>query len=173
MNKSRLALLITLTITAAIFRVLPHPPNFSPIAALALFGGAHFADKRAAFLVPLTAMFLSDLALGLHELIPVIYGCFVLIVGLGLVLRRYRSPTWVVGLSVTASVLFFVITNFAVWASSGMYPRNGTGLLACYVAALPFFGNTVAGDLLFSSALFGVQALAEWRVPRLRESVLA
>jgi hypothetical protein len=157
-----------MVVAAAAFRILPHPPNFSPIAAVALFGGAHFADRRAAFLVPLAAMFLSDLVLGLHALMPVIYGCFALVVCLGLLLRQRRSPVHIAALTLTASLLFFTISNFAVWAFSGMYPRTGAGLAACYAAALPFFQNTLAGDLCFTTVLFGGMALAEWRFPKLQ-----
>ncbi len=154
-------------VAAAAFRILPHPPNFSPIAALALFGGAQFADKRAAFLVPLAAMFLSDLVLGLHALMPVIYGCFALVVCLGMLLREQRSPLRIVALALSASALFFTVTNFAVWAFSGMYPETGAGLGACFAAALPFLQNTLAGDLCFTAVLFGGMALAEWTFPKL------
>ncbi len=155
-------------VTAAAFRILSHPPDFSPIAALALFGGAHFADKRAACLVPLAAMFLSDLVLGLHALLPVIYGCFALVVCLGFLLRERRSAGRSAMLALGASVLFFSMSNLAVWAFSGIYPKTGAGLAGCYVAALPFFQNTVAGDLCFSTVLFGGMALAEWRFPKLQ-----
>lgn len=153
---------------AAALRLLPHPLNFSPIAALALFGGAHVVDKRAAFLVPLAAMFLSDLVLGLHALIPVIYGCFSLVVCLGFLLRERRGARRVATLALGASVLFFSMSNLAVWAFSGMYPKTSAGLVACYVAALPFFQNTAVGDLCFTAVLFGSMALAERRFPELQ-----
>jgi hypothetical protein len=168
MNKPRFIVLTGMIVAAAAFRILPHPPNFSPIAALALFGGAHFADKRAAFLVPLAAMFLSDLVLGLHALIPIIYGCFALAVCLGLLLRERRNPVRIAALALGASVLFFAVSNFAVWVFSGMYPRTGAGLVACFMAALPFFQNTLAGDFCFTGVLFGGMALAEWRFPKLQ-----
>ena len=162
MNRPRFATLVGMIVAAAAFRMLPHPPNFSPIAALALFGGAHFTDKRAAFLVPLAAMFLGDLVLGLHALIPIIYGCFALVTCFGFLLRDHGSPGRIVVLTLGSSVMFFTVTNFAVWAFSDMYPKSSAGLAACYAAALPFFQNTVAGDLVFSSILFGGMALAEW-----------
>lgn len=168
MNKPRFFLLAAMIVAAAAFRILPHPPNFSPVAALALFGGAHFTDKRAAFLVPLAAMFLSDLVLGLHALMPVIYGCFALVVCLGFRLRERRGAGRIAMVALGASVLFFGLSNLGVWAFSGMYPKTGAGLAACYAAALPFFQNTVAGDWCFTTVLFGGMALAEWRLPRLR-----
>jgi hypothetical protein len=169
-NNLRFTVLAGMILGAAAFRVLPHPPNFSPIAALALFGGAQFADKRAAFLVPLTAMFLGDLALGMHATMPVVYGCFALMVCVGFWLRRRRSAGRVVAAALGASLLFFAVTNFAVWAGTGMYPKTVGGLAACYTAALPFFQNTLLGDLFFSGVLFGGLAMAERRLPELRET---
>lgn len=169
-NRLRFTVLVGMILAAAAFRIFPHPPNFSPIAALALFAGAQFTDKRSAFLVPLAAMFLADLVLGLHALIPVIYGCFALIVCLGFWLRRQRSAGRIAVTALTGSILFFIFTNFAVWAGAGMYPKTLAGLAECFVAALPFFQNTLAGDLIFNAMLFGGIALAEWRLPQLRES---
>lgn len=153
---------------AALSRLVPHPPNFTPVAAMALFAGARFADRRAAFLVPLAAMLLSDLAIGLHGLIPVIYGSFALIVCMGLWLRRREGAPAVAGVALAGSLLFFVTTNFAVWALGSPYPKTAQGLLACYTAAIPFFGNTVMGDLFYSAMLFGSFALGESRFPVLR-----
>jgi len=169
LNRLRFSTLTGMVLAAALFRILPHPPNFSPIAAIALFGGAQFADKRAAFAMPLAAMFLSDLVLGLHTLTPVVYGCFALVVCLGLWLRRQRSAGRIAVAALVGSVLFFAITNFAVWAGTNMYPRTAAGLAGCYTAAIPFFGNTLAGDFTFTTVLFGGLALAECRLPRLRE----
>jgi hypothetical protein len=149
--------------------LIPHPPNFAPIASMALFGGAHFQDKRAAVLVPLAAMFLSDLFIGLHGLIPVVYGSFAAISCLGMFLRGRIKPGAVAAAAVGGSTLFFITTNFAVWAMGSMYPKTLAGLLACYSAAIPFFGNTVCGDLFYCGALFGAMALAEAGVPAVRE----
>jgi hypothetical protein len=117
-------------------------------------------------------MFLADLALGLHALVPVVYGCLVLTVCLGFWLRRRRSAGRIVAAAVVESVLFFGVTNFAVWAMTSLYPRDFSGLTTCYAAAIPFFRNTLAGDLIFSGVLFGGMAMAEWRLPRLREPCL-
>lgn len=148
---------------------------------MALFGGACFAHRRAAFVVLLAAMFLSDLAigllsgnlsLGLHRLIPVVYGSFALIVCLGFWLRTRRTVVPIAGATLTGSVLFFALTNFGVWAGS-LYPNTWEGLVACYVAAIPFFHNTLLGDAVYSIALFGGLALAEKGLPALREPALA
>ncbi len=94
---------------AAASRLLPHPPSFTPVAAMALFGGATFTDKRAAFLVPLGGLFLSDLVIGLHALMPVVYGAFALIVGIGFWLRGRRRATRIIAAAVASAVLFFVL----------------------------------------------------------------
>ena len=173
MNKHRLTVLIGMVLTAAMSRLIPHPPNFTPIAALALFGGANFADKRTAFLVPLAALFLSDLFLGFAMLTPVVYGSFALIVCLGLWLRRRRTVGPIAAAAFTGAVMFFILTNLGVWALTPLYPRTLNGLTECYVAALPFFRNTFAGDLMYSGLLFGGLVVAEKRWPSLAEAAPA
>ena len=182
MYRLRFLVLVGMILAAAASRLIPHPPNFAPIGAMALFGGACFAHRRAAFVVPLAAMFLSDLAigllsgnlsLGLHRLIPVVYGSFALIVCLGFWLRSRRTVLPIAGATLAGSVLFFVLTNFGVWALGSLYPNTWEGLVACYVAAIPFFHNTLLGDAVYSTALFGGLALAEKGLPALREPVLA
>ncbi len=158
-------------LAAAASRLIPHPPNFSPIAALALFGGAQFGDKRLAFLVPLAAMFLSDLVLGLHSLILVIYGCFALIVCFGFWVRQKQNVRRIGAAVLAGAILFFIVTNFGVWATGSFYPKSGGGLLTCYVEAVPFFWNTLAGDLCYSGILFGALHAAEWRWPALRPTL--
>jgi len=157
-------------IAAAVSRLLPDPPNLTPIAAMALFGGATFTDKRAAFLVPLLPLFLTDIFLGFSGLTAVVYGSFALIVCLGFWLRRRQSAGRIVAAALCGSMLFFILTNLAVWALTPLYPKTLSGLSECYVAALPFFRNTLAGDLLYSGLLFGGLAMAERRWPRLAEA---
>jgi len=164
-----LALLVFISAAAA-SRLLPHPPNFTPIAAIALFGGASFYDRRVAFLVPLAAMLLSDLVIGFHRLMPLVYGSFALTVLLGFWLRRRRTPQTVLGVALASSAVFFAITNFGVWAMGSLYPHTLEGLIAAYVAAIPFFRNTVLGDLCYASVLFGGFALLERPFPVLREA---
>lgn len=163
-------ILLVVVAAAAAARLLPHPPNFTPIAAMALFGGAHFADRRLAFALPLAAMFVSDLLLGLHPLIPVVYAAFVLITIIGLQLRRRRSVGTVTAAAVVSSVLFFLLTNFGVWALTALYPKTASGLFTTYVAAIPFFRNTLAGDLFYAAVVFGGFALLERIFPALRET---
>ena len=172
MNSLRFSVLAGMVLTAALSRLIPHPPNFSPIAAIALFGGAQFTNKWAAFLVPLVAMFLSDLVLGLHALIPIIYACFALSVCLGFWLRRHRSAIRVLCMTLLASALFFFITNFAVWAFSSIYPKTAFGLISCYAMAIPYFPNTVLGDLAYSTVLFGGLWLTERTIVKTREPLV-
>ncbi len=144
------------------------PYNFTPILALGLFGGAWFTDRRSAFIVPLVAMALSDLLIGLYPMLPVIYACVAASVLLGFALRRARiTPIRVILAAVGSASGFYLVTNFAVWLVSGMYPLTGTGLLASYVAGLPFYPATLAGTLFWSTALFGGYALLSRRFPKL------
>jgi len=167
-HSPRIAYVLTLLITAILCRWLPHPPNFTPVLAIAMFGGAAFGNRWLAFGIPLLVMFVSDLILGMHAGMPVIYATLVGIVFLGRWVRRKQSALRVAGGALTASVAFFVITNFAVWASGTLYPLSVAGLGACYIAAIPFFANTLASTFLFSALLFGSLALGEKRLPALR-----
>lgn len=169
MKHSRLAFILGLIVAAAVARILPHPWNFTPVGAVALFAGAHLRSRRLAYAVPLAAMLASDLVIGLHALMPVVYACFALTVGIGGVLRGRRTLLPIAGATLASSVLFFVVTNFAVWALGGWYPLSLSGLIACYVAGIPYFRNTLLGDALYAAVLFGGVALAERAFPSLRE----
>jgi hypothetical protein len=144
-----------LVLAAALSRLLPHPPNFTPLAAIAL-SSAVYLDKRYAFVVPIAALLISDAVIGFYDGMAWVYGCFIATGFIGLWLRTHKSPLPVVGAALASSTLFYVVTNFAVWLNGTMYPKTWEGLLACYVAAIPFFQNTVAGDLAFTAALFGL-----------------
>jgi len=176
--KVRLAVMGGMIFAAVFARLIPHPPNFAPISAMALFAGAHFDRRLFAFAVPLAAMLLSDAVFellfgwGFHANLPAVYASFAAIVALGFVLRGRTRPTVVVGASLTASTLFFAVTNVSVFLTSPLYPKTATGLGACFVAALPLFGNTVAGDLFYTGVLFGSFALAARRFPLLRPAAL-
>jgi hypothetical protein len=169
MKMNRFTVLIAMVAAGTAARLIPHPPNFSPMAALALFGGATFANRRVAFLVPLAAMLLSDLVLGFSVITPVVYGSFALITCLGLWLRRRQTVGRLAIASVAAAVLFFTVANFGVWALDNYYPRTLPGLTECYTAAIPFFRNTLGSNLFYSAVLFGGLALAERRWPWLAE----
>ena len=170
MFKPRNEALLAMILAAAMSRLIPHPFNFTPIGALALFGGAQFADKRAAILVPLAALFLSDLVIGLYPHMEWVYLNFALTACLGFWLRRRRSMWRITAASLAASVLFFVVTDFGEWLNGALYAKSLTGLLACYVAAIPFFPNSLLGDGFYTLTLFGGFALLENRFAMLRET---
>lgn len=164
--RPRVAVLTAIIVVAALARLVPHPLNFTPIGAMAIFGGACFADRRVALLVPLAALFLGDLATGLHVLIPLVYGSFALNVLIARWLRTHRTAAATAVVTFAGAVQFFVVTNFAAWVV--FYPRTADGLLACYVAAIPYFQNTLLGDAVFVTLLFGGLAVAERAFPTVR-----
>ncbi len=130
------------------------PYNFTPVEAIALFGGAYFGDRRLAFLVPLGAMLIADLIIGLHPLVPVVYACIAASVALGFGLRGKVSALRVGAFGLAGSLLFFVVVSFVEWlAGDTEYCR--AGIVPCYLAALPFLENWLAGTLVWSALLFG------------------
>jgi len=163
----RYTILAVLMILAAAFsRLLPHPLNFTPIAAMALAGGVYL-DKRFALIIPIAAMLITDWFLGYHQILFFVYGSFITIGLIGIWLRSHKRPLPVIGATLLSSVLFFVVTNFGVWIiGPEMYPRTWTGLVECYVAAIPFFRNTLFGDLVYTGVLFGVFELVSYFVKR-------
>lgn len=164
--------LTVLIVLAALSRILPHPYNFTPIEAMALFGGAYFANRWLSVAVPLLAMLLADFFLGFHSGMPVIYSVIFLISVLGFALRGKVSVLRVASFGLIGATLFFVVTNFAVWAGSGMYPMTANGLLACYVAGIPFFHWQLAGVATYSVILFGGFALLRSNLPALKSQTV-
>ena len=168
-----------LIIVAALTRLLPHPPNFSPVEAIALFGGAYFAAKQWAVIVPLLAMLIADLALGaLHGASYAgyiggvsfwsVYACIALSVLLGFGLRGKVTGTRVLGYALAGSALFFAVTNFTAWMADPIYPKTTGGLAAAYAAGIPFLRWTVLSTLAYGALLFGGFALLRRRLPALR-----
>jgi hypothetical protein len=169
----------TMILAAALTRVAPHPWNFSPVEAIALFGGAYFASRWLAVLVPLAGLLVSDVVLSqIHggtyatyfgsTSFWLVYACIALSSVLGFGLRGKVKSLRVLGYSLAGSVLFFLVTNFAAWIGSSMYPQNAAGLMAAYIAGIPFFQGTLLGTLFFSALLFGGFSLLRQRVPALR-----
>lgn len=146
--------ILCLIVIAVLSRLLPHPPNFAPIGAIALFSGALFTSRTWSMLAPLLIMFISDLILGLHTLIPTIYALFLLTTLIGNQLRDKITIPNVMGASLLSSILFFIGSNFMVWLGSTYYSQDLGGLIHCYVMAIPFFHWTVLGDLFYSGVLF-------------------
>jgi len=154
----------------ALFRLLPHWPNVSPVAAMALFGGAYFADKRLALIVPFVALFLSDLVLGLHNSMIFVYAGFALTVAIGLALKNRVTLTNTIFAVVASSVLFFLLTNFGAWMTSGIYVKSAEGLMQAYVAGIPFFQNSLLGNLVYAGVIFGGYRLLQNNVAVLQGS---
>jgi len=157
---TKYAAAVLLIAVAAFSRMLPHPSNFTPLAAIALFGGVYL-DKRFAFVVPILAMLASDFFIGFYGGMYWVYGSFVLIGLIGLWLKNHKTPMMVLGGTLASSILFFVVTNFGVWMTPGsIYAHTSAGLVECYVSAIPFFRNTLGGDLLFVAVMFGLYEFA-------------
>jgi hypothetical protein len=170
MNKERLVTLTLIILAAATARLLPHPHNVAPIAAIALFAGAHFERKWQAFVLPLLAMLVSDAIIGFYDAMWVTYLAFATVVCLGFLLRKNKSFLAVAGATVSGSVLFFLVSNFALWMHHNLYPHTLDGIMESYTMALPFFRNTLIGDLFYSGLLFGGFALAERKFTPLRSN---
>lgn len=165
-NNFHFGILVVMIIAAALSRLLPHPPNFTPIGGMALFGAAYFTKKYWALIIPILALWFSSLLL--DNIVyaqyydgfvwfsnPMVYIAFVAIVAFGWLSLKKIKPANLLGASLGASLIFFIISNLGSWVSYGMYPMNLAGLLECYIAAIPFFPSTLAGDLFFTAVLFG------------------
>lgn len=146
---------ITFTIIGIISRFAPHLPNMTPVGATALFSGAKFGIKKA-LIITLTTMLITDIFLGLHPVMWATYGSFILAILIGYSIKKRQTVKSIVGAAAVSSLLFFLITNFAVWLTPGsMYPATWAGLVDCYIMALPFFRNTILGDMCYTAVFFG------------------
>ncbi len=166
--RTKLITLSTIIFALAMFRLLPHLPNVSPVAAMALFGGAYFTDKRMAFLIPFVALFLSDLVLGLHNSMIFVYAGFAMTVAIGFLLKDRVTTTYTAFAMVISSVLFFLLTNFGAWMTSGIYAKSAEGLMQAYAAGIPFFQNSMLGNLVYAAVIFGGYHLLQKSVPVLQ-----
>lgn len=135
-------------------RLMPHPPNVTPLLSLAVFSGA-LLPRKYAYWLPLLGVIISDVFIGMHSLVLFTWGSFVLIALASSFALKNVSLRSTLLMSVGGATLFFVITNFGVWAEGRMYPATFEGLIQCYYNALPFFRNTLIGALLYSSIFYG------------------
>lgn len=145
-NKKQIVIILFILV-AAIIRLFPHMPNFTPITAMALFSGVYFTDKRFAFLVPLLAMFISDLFLGLYTISIFVYLAFILVGFIGIKSKKVSITTILL-----SSISFFIITNLGVWFLA--YPKTIDGLIECYTLAIPFFRNSLIGDFFYAGVMY-------------------
>jgi len=164
----RTILIFAMMVLAAALRLAPHPWNFAPVGAIALFSGAMVRDRRLAFFFPLVVMFATDAIIGFNKLSPLVYTSFLFSVLIGRFLKEKRTLLRISGGTFLGALQFFLITNFGVWAFLDSYPRTSAGLAACYLAGVPLFWNTLAGDAVYTTLLFGAFFLAERFAPRLR-----
>jgi hypothetical protein len=161
-----LTIALCLVSLGIILRLLPHPPNFVPLAAIALFGGAILPRKLAVW-VPLLAMIVSDAIIGFYSTMFVTWACFALIALASSIWLRKPSLVKAALFSLSSSVFFYIVTNFSVWAGTAMYAHTWKGLVDCYAMAVPFFRNTVLGDLFYTMAFFGLYSYALYRSKKL------
>ena len=176
----RFIVVFSVILTAALLRLLPHWPNFTPIAAMALFAGTYFDRKQYAFAIPVAAMFISDLIIGLLANMPAVYLSFAITVVLGMAIRKKVTVGSVLMASISSAIIFFLITNFSSWLAMSLYPKNFTGLIECYIAGLVFFRDTtygfsffmndVLGTTFFSAVFYGAFYLVQMRFPVLDKS---
>lgn len=165
----RLTTLTIIVLATALFRLVPHWPNFTPVASLALFGAATFQRKWLGLALPLLAMLFSDALIGFHGSMGAVYISFAMTWLLGLWALKKPTVGRIAATAVTSSLLFFLITNFAVWYGSTYYPQTAAGLMGCYVAGMAFYNGTsfflngLLGDLFFSAVLFGGYYLLQQR----------
>lgn len=176
--KLQTGVLMGMILLAALSRMLPHPHNFTPIGGMALFGAAWFSRKSLAILVPVAALWISNLLL--DNLIysqyydgfkwfsnPLVFVSMIFITLFGFTVLKKLSAGRLLGATLTASVIFFVVSNFGSWLEYNAYPKTLAGLGACYVAAIPFFWNTLAGDVFYVAVLFGSFELIRRNYPAL------
>ena len=152
-------ILIALGVSA---RLLPHPANFAPIAAIALFAGLYL-PKRFAIIVPAASLLLSDIVLGFYtwQVVVSVYACFALTGIMGLYLAKQKNFATIALGTILASIIFFLVTNWAVWAFGTMYPHTTSGLMQSYIMALPFFRNSLLGDIFYTTVLVGSMELIQ------------
>jgi len=147
---------------ALLVKYLPHLPNFAPIAAIALFAGVYL-NKKYALIIPIAAMLIADIFIGTYNpyVMVSVYGSFLIIGLIGLWLRNHKTLPNIIGGSLAGSVIFFLLTNFAVWVvPHGWYPHTVQGLVDCFALALPFFRNTIIGDLFYVGSFFGLMEVS-------------
>ncbi len=164
---------VLLVLIGVSLRFLPHPPNFTPILAIALFGGFYFS-RKIAFILPIAAMVITDVFIGYYELklMAVVYGSFLLCVVLGFWLKKNKKWYTILGGSLLAAIIFFLLTNFSVWAFTPWYAKTFSGIIQCYLMALPFFKNTLLSNLFYVSVFFSVYEVARYFIRKKREIVL-
>lgn len=146
-NNKKQMVIILFIVVAAMFRLMPHFPNVTPITAMALFSGVYLTNKKLVFIIPILAMFISDLFLGFSSITLFVYAAFILVSYIGISSKKVSIKTILL-----SSIGFFIITNFGVWLFG--YPKTLNGLMECYTLAIPFFRNSLIGDFFFAGVMY-------------------
>ncbi|MGE5197417.1 MAG: DUF6580 family putative transport protein [Deltaproteobacteria bacterium] len=150
-------LALSLIIAGILLRFAPHAPNFTPVAAIAVFSGAYLSKKQALF-VPLVLMVSSDIFLGFHNVVPFTWGGFILITFLGFWMKKHKNIAGIVSASLVSSLLFYIVSNFGVWLM-GWYPHTSKGLADCYIMALPFLRDFTLATVSYLAVFVGIYEL--------------
>ncbi|MDR1348089.1 MAG: hypothetical protein LBJ63_06660 [Prevotellaceae bacterium] len=177
----RFSIIAIIILTAAMSRLIPHLPNFAPIGGMALFGAVYCSNRLWAFIIPVVSMWISDLVLNnvmyaqyfdnfvwIYSGSLFVYGAFAFITLWGIFILQKTNIVNLISAVLGASVIFFIVSNFGVWLTSGMYPNTFDGLLVCYIAGIPFFRNTLLGDIFYTGILFATFEMLAYKFPALR-----
>ena len=165
----KVILICAIIFLVSLTRIFPHPPNFTPILALAIFGGAYLPNRITAISLPIISMFISDLIIGFHSQIFTVYATIILLSILGHLMKTKNFKNFAIT-GFTGSLIFFIITNFSVWLGGSLYPLTIDGIIQCYIMAIPFFHNTLISTILFLTILFFGYTFAEKKISNLKIS---
>ncbi len=165
---TKVLLIASIIFLVSLTRLVPHLPNFTPVLALAIFGGAYLPNRIIALSLPILAMFLSDLIIGFHSQIYAVYVTIIILSLLGNMIKTKNIKNLAIT-GFAGSLIFFMITNFSVWLTDRLYPLTIDGLLECYIMAIPFFHNTLISTLLFLGILFFSYTFAEKKYQLLKK----
>lgn len=168
MNHSRLFVILGLTLIGIFSRFLPHPPNFTALNSIALFGSCLLGNLSLSLFTVLSVMLITDFIIGFHSSIPFVYLSFALIMFLGHRYSMYKTMRHLPLYSILSSLIFFVISNIGAWLTDPTYSKTLSGLGLCYLAAIPFLANQIFGDLFYGIIIFGCFAFIEQYVPYVR-----
>ena len=179
----RVGILLMITVALAFTRLFSLScatplSNFTPIGAMALFGGSYFTQKWKAFLVPLLSLWISDMVISslvyhhfefFYDGFLWTYASFALMVLIGTRIKKVNIKNVLIG-AVAGALLHWVITDLGVWLDGRLYPKNYEGFVACYVAALPYLKNMLMGNIIFSGIAFGIFEWMQYKYPKLQLS---
>ncbi|HLF18667.1 MAG TPA: DUF6580 family putative transport protein [Candidatus Omnitrophota bacterium] len=162
-------LALAIIVLGVLSRAIVHIPNFTPVIAIALFSGVYF-EKKQAIILPLVLLAISDILIGFHNTMFFTWGSILLIVGIGIWLKKRKSLSMVLASTLASSILFFIVSNLGVWLTGGLYPLTAEGLKTCFILAIPFFDATLLSTFVYMALFFGAY---EWITSRMKAKVLA